>query len=294
MRQRLKLLCALVIVVVCVCGFAPAGAASIEADREASAPPRIRVGSYNITVHTTVDLFGLAVAAFLPKVHIAGLQEVDQTLKQELLAGYELLGWGHYAPARYQGYQNAVLWRTSRFRELSTGEAKISPRWFIADENEKQGSHIKEKHVTVVRLQDRLTGQTVSVVNVHLMNGAIQGGRARPGVPRTYALLVHQIQELETIVSRERANSDRLFVLGDFNVGWLADSQVRHRKLVFRMMRRQGMVANWATEHPKRRGTMKGALLDQVYSEKKALVARVLFGLDYSDHRPAYAVYPGR
>lgn len=287
MRNRLKLLVGLV-ALACLFGLGPSAAGTAEQRR---AGDDIRIASYNIIHKVSVSTFGKAVGDLLPLVDIAALQEVRDKSKKAILEDIQKDGiWDVYVP---QGEQNTVLWRTSRFSDVSRDLYEISPRWFIGNENPKQGKYIDPKRATVVRLEDQRTKKIFSVINVHLMNGAIQGGKMRPGVPKTYALLVHEIEQLKAIVSKEKARSDQVFVLGDFNIGWVLDSQVRKRELVFRSMKSRGLVANWATEHPRRRGTQQEALLDQIYSEEKALKARVL-GLNYSDHRPAYGLYAGR
>jgi exonuclease III len=291
MRTKLKVLPA-VVAAGCLVVLVPSSAAPAAEQRLADTD--IRIASYNVNYNVNLSVFGQAVGDLLPRVDIAALQEVNKRDKHALLQEYEDSGeWGYYNPPPLEGYQNAVLWRTDRFAELSTAHPRISPRWFIGDENPKVGRYQKEKFVAIVRLEDRLTQKKVTVIDVHLINGAIRGGKRRPGMRRTYNLLVHQIDQLKDIVKKEKPTSDKLFVLGDYNIGWVLDKKVGKRKLVFETMKRIGMKANWATEHPKRRGTQGRALMDQIYSENKALAAKVFFGFKYSDHRPAYGLYDG-
>jgi endonuclease/exonuclease/phosphatase (EEP) superfamily protein YafD len=84
-----------------------------------------------------------------------------------------------------------------------------------------------------------------------------------------------------------------VFVMGDFNAGWVADEKHRHEHLPFRSFRAIDFRSMWATERPGNgKGTHEDALIDQVYAHDKAGSARVLFGLKgYSDHLPAVARY---
>jgi exonuclease III len=277
----------------CLAGLVPAGAAPAAEQRLAETD--IRIASYNINYNVSQAVFERAVDDLLPRVDIAALQEVNLQPKHDhLIEEYEASGeWGYYNPPRYKGYQDGVAWRTDRFTELSTAHPKISRRWFIGDENPKVGRYQKAKFVTIVRLQDALTQQKITVVDVHLINGAIRGGKRKPGMRRTYRLLVHQIEKLAGIVKDEQQTSDRLFVLGDYNIGYVNDKSEGNPRLVYKTMRRLGMKSNWATEHPKTWGTQGKSLMDQIYSEKKALEAKVWFGFKASDHRPAFGLYDG-
>ena len=275
-------------------GLVPTTSAAPAAEHK-RAETDIRIASYNINYNVSQDVFERAVDALLPRVHIAALQEVNLQPKHDhLINTYEGSGqWGYYNPPRFKGYQDGVAWRTDRFAELSTTYRKISPRWFIGNENPKVGRYQKAKYVTIVRLQDLLTQKLVTVINVHLINGAIRGGKMRPGMRRTYRLLVHQIGRLAAHVKNEQPISHKLFVLGDFNIGYVYDKSESNPRLVYKTMQRLGMKSNWATEHPENRGTQHKSLLDQIYSEKKALEAKVWFGFKFSDHRPAFGLYAG-
>ena len=117
-------------------------------------------------------------------------------------------------------------------------------------------------------------------------------GRRVPGLPRHWHLFVTQLEKVVAAAQRQQGYG-KVFVLGDFNSGWLQDAQHRHKHLPIRSFGAIGFRSMWATEHPpKGQGSRAGGLIDQVWNTKKAKSAKVLFALNqYSDHKPVVARY---
>ena len=136
------------------------------------------------------------------------------------------------------------------------------------------------------------TGSAVgalSIVNVHMLHGAVRAGRPYPGRPKHWRTYRIQMTNLIQKVQQQQGYG-RVFIVGDFNAGWVADRKHRHKHLPFRSFRGIGYRSMWATERPHGRGTHRDALIDQVFSRAKAGSAKVLFRLGrFSDHRPAVA-----
>jgi endonuclease/exonuclease/phosphatase family metal-dependent hydrolase len=247
-----------------------------------------RVGTYNIQAKVSTATFKQAVDAFTPYVDVAGFQEVNNRDK----GGYlnDLPGFASYRPGQTTGAQNPVIWRTDRFSLISARSVRISRTWFIGDEWPAGGRYLQASYAAVVRLNDRLTGRPLVLVNVHLVPGAVTMGKATPGRPKMFQLYVRQVANLLELVKAERAHG-RVFATGDYNAGWKADERVRRTRLPFMSFRRIYFKSNWATERPARRGTHSLSLIDQVYSVFRASDARVLFSIGYSDHYPGLGTY---
>ncbi len=188
------------------------------------------------------------------------------------------------------GEQNPVIWRSSRFRELSATSKRLSRRWYIGNEWPAGGRYLQANYAVIVRLEDTQTHTPLTLVNLHLVPGAVTMGRATPGRPKMFELYVRQVSNLIDIVKNEKSRA-KVFVTGDYNAGWKADERVRRPRLPFMSFRRIYFKSNWATERPARRGTHSLSLIDQVYSPYRASSARVLFSIGYSDHYPGLGTY---
>jgi endonuclease/exonuclease/phosphatase family metal-dependent hydrolase len=249
--------------------------------------PSMTIGTYNIRAGVSVDAFQSALDSFLPKVQVAGLQEVNSKDKQQVLEG--LQGWSFFRPQRLHGEQNPVLWDTSVFKLLSHRSARLDAAFTC---HEIPGtSDYNPNYAVVVRLQQRATGAKISVVDIHLVNGAILNGEPRPGRAVIFQHYLRQVANLATLVKSERTWGPT-YVLGDFNVGWVADSKHRHAGLPYRTFKAIGMKSMWATERPVSGGTHSVSLIDQVYATAAASSAKVAFDVSGSDHYPAVSTYP--
>lgn len=251
-----------------------------------------RIGTYNIRANVSVATFRDAVGAFAPHVDLAGLQEVNSRDKEGVLANLSSDGFEYFRGERHHGEQNPVIWRRDRFTRAGARIVQISPSWYIGNEVPGRGPNIGAMQAAVVRLRDNATGQPVSIINVHLVPGAIAGGHKVPGRTRLYRLYLRQMANVADLVRTERTYG-RVFVTGDYNCGWVADERVRRTRLPFMTFRRQAFRSNWATgaaSRPRRLGTHNDALIDQIYSSYRATSATVL-KIGYSDHRPGLGTY---
>jgi hypothetical protein len=260
----------------------------------------LRVGSFNIRAGVSTQDFSAGVHAFLPYGDIVGLQETNSKDKAMVLANLSSSGWDFYRQYRtnipshpHQGgaEQEPVLWQSDRFVCTYAGPALLSDIFPLY--GEKPAFDDSKTHwFTVVHLVDRVTGQKIAIVNVHLIPGVIMGGLPVRGIPRHWALYRRQLAHV-VAMTRQQQSWGRVFVLGDFNSGWLQDAAHRHKGLPFRSFRAIGYRSMWATENPgKGRGSRGHGLIDQVWSAKKARSAKVLYALKgYSDHKPVLARY---
>ncbi|HEY0903014.1 MAG TPA: endonuclease/exonuclease/phosphatase family protein [Marmoricola sp.] len=251
----------------------------------------VRVATWNVQVRRTVSEFTRGVVPLAARSDLIGLQEVDTRDKEHVLAGLADSGWSYYRAK--PALQMPVLWRHDRFSLAGARVAQISGATYIGNEAPGMKASQHARYASVVRLVDKVTGRRVSVVNAHLVSGAVRGGRPWVGRPRLFGLYRTGLANLTALAARERAWG-RVFVLGDFNAGWVADRKWLRRRLPIRAMGGIGFQSMWAAARPSNGlGTRNDALIDQVYTNMRPLGSRVQFDLSgLSDHRPAVALYP--
>jgi hypothetical protein len=262
----------------------------------------VRVGTFNIRAGVSVSTFAAGVKALLHAgVDIVGLQEINSKDKAQKLAQIKQSGtwdfwrqYRHNIPSHpHQGgtEQNPVLWRSDRFVCTYAGPMLASGLISLRGETPKWDDD-RRHWFSVVHLVDLITGQRLSIVNIHMIPGAITGGVPLKREPRHWKVYVTEMTNLIQKVENQRGYGT-VFVMGDFNAGWVADEKHRHRHLPFRSFRSVGFRSMWATQRPRDgKGTHGHALIDQVYAHRSAASARVLFALKgYSDHVPAVARY---
>jgi hypothetical protein len=261
---------------------APAGAAA------ASDPTRLRIGSYNIRAGVDLADFKRGIDALKPEVDVAGLQEIGSNDRNKYLRSDH--DWGYYRPVQLQ--QNPVIWDRSLFDFLGARGYKIAEKRDLHGEH--TGDEAKgDSYATVVRLRHRPSGQRISFVNVHLVRGAVKGGRPAKGKPHLFELYVDQVAGLIRAVKEERDHADRVYALGDFNVGYKADAKWRNKKLPFRKFKAIGYRSMWKQSPYLRKsfGTHNDALIDQVWNPADSVDETILRRITVSDHRPAVATY---
>lgn len=252
----------------------------------------IDVGSYNIRANRSLKKFRRAVRAFRDHVEVAGLQEVNTKEKTAWMQG--MPGWRSYRPRRL--LQNPVIWRHDKFKRVSARAAKIAKGRYVGHENPGSDAHRSAQLATVVRLRHRATGQRLSVINVHLTSGAVNGGRCLRGRPRLCDLYKDSVRGLVRPLRREqRWAAGRVILLGDFNDNYPADKRRHRRALAFSTLHRHGLVAHWerrSTIEPGHgSGARAGAYLDQIWARGKPAQISVRRDVRDSDHYPVLAKY---
>jgi endonuclease/exonuclease/phosphatase (EEP) superfamily protein YafD len=160
----------------------------------------------------------------------------------------------------------------------------------LGGENPSAARHHGTSWATVVHLRHRATGQDIAIVNVHLLHGAVQAGRTWPHRPKTYRMYTEEVKRLAQVARTER-QWGRVFVLGDFNVGYTADARWHRKALPYATFTRLGMRSMWAGRKPTSHGTHRDALIDGVWATYGASRSKVAYGIRHSDHFPAIATY---
>jgi exonuclease III len=246
----------------------------------------VRVGSYNIRSAVGLNDFTRAFSAFRPRIDVAGLQEIGLNAKNTYLKSQS--GWGYYRPPQLQ--QNPVVWDTGVFTEVGAYGIKLADAADLGREKSGHDEFHKADFATVVHLRHRATGQLVSVVNVHLLSGAMSAGRPRPDRPLRVAFYKEQVRNLATALEDEK-RFGQVFVLGDFNIGYAADARWQRRGLPYKRLTRHGLQAMWRTCGTDGRGTHGPQYIDQVWSQQPADSCDVAYDITQSDHYPVIGHY---
>ena len=248
----------------------------------------LTIGTYNLRAGMGMAKFKHGVRAIRRHVGVAGLQEIGSNRRRHYLTS--LRGWGYYRPRYIQ--QNPVIWNRHRFRLVKAHGDRIAHARYLRNQLPGARKVKKDSTATVVRLRDRASGRRISVINVHLVHGAVKGGKPWPGRPRVYDLYCDQVHGLTQAVRRER-RWGRVFVVGDFNAGYRADKRTQRHRLPYRRLSALKLNSMWQGTRYLRhdRGTHSDALIDQIWSKRKPQHVRILRWVQPSDHYPAVATY---
>jgi hypothetical protein len=273
-------------------------AAPVPAAGDDTTTDSLRVGSYNIEINQPMDQFTAAVDFIKSVSDVAGLQEAGGAQRRQYLDGDH--SWRIYHAPDLP--QVPVIWNPRVYELVSAHQVKISDAATV----EKAGRGLmqwKAAYVPVVRLRQISTGYVFSLINVHLIRGAVNKGLPRKDAPRTYRVYRHQVKVVKRTVREERERGLPVYVTGDFNVGYVADRQERVRKLPYRRLTSVHQVANWKgkslndygthidTDCPKGKAHC-GAYIDQIWGPTVAATSTVFTSVVHSDHYPIMSSYP--
>jgi len=258
----------------------------------------LRIGSYNIEINKPLDQFKKAVDFIKSKADVAGLQEAGGAARRRYLDGDT--SWRIYHPPGLP--QDPLIWNPDAFELVSAHQVKLSDATRIESHSGRLMPW-KALYAPVVRLRQISTGYVFTVINVHLVRAAVNEGRPRRDAPRTFKVYVHQVKELKRTIRAQHRAGFPVYVMGDFNVGYAADRDVRQRKLPYHKMRSVNLVANWQGKALNDYGTHIdtscppgkrhcGAYIDQIWAPKVAATARVFTNQVHSDHYPIMSTYP--
>jgi len=258
----------------------------------------LRIGSYNIQISRPLRQFKKAVKFIKSRADVAGLQEAGGAPRRRYLDGDH--SWRIYHAPKLP--QVPVIWNPKVFKLVSAHQVKLSDAAMV----EKSGQglmHWNAAYAPVVRLRQISTGYVFTVINVHLIRGAVNQGLPRRDAPRTYRVYRHQVRAVKRAVRGQRERGLPVYVTGDFNVGYVADRRERVRKLPYRRMTSVHQIANWKgkklnnygthidTDCPKGQAHC-GAYIDQIWGPTVAGTSRVFTKVVHSDHYPIMSSYP--
>ena len=252
----------------------------------ASSGVPVRVGTYNIRAGVGDADFTGGVSELLPRVDVAGFQEIVRRDRQAWLS--ERPGWGFFRP--WQTGANPVVWRSSMFDLLDGHGALLAHGRDIGDEKAAKGHYLRNQYATVVHLQHVDTDQEVTVIDVHLLAGAVSAGRRRHDRPLMFGFYRDEVKSLAAVVDAERAHGP-VWVIGDFNIGYDADVRWHRKAMPHARLTPLGMVSLWRDCGTGGRGTHGPQYIDQIWSQDPADRCEVAYDVTHSDHFPVIGTY---
>ena len=245
----------------------------------------MRIGSYNIRAGVAFNDFKDGVTAYKPHVDVFGMQEIGTNERNLWLRADQ--DWGYHTSQAVQ--QNPIVWRRDKFDAVGFHDYKI------AEDRDVQGGPKDASWATGVRLIDRATGQQVSILNIHLVKGAVKGGLPVPGREALFKLYAEQVSGTVTALKAEQAvaANDAVYILGDFNVGYKADVKRKHKKLPYVKYTALGMRSMWKGSPylNDSLGTHSDALIDQIWTTADSSDEHIYRDIEQSDHWPPVATY---
>ncbi|MDF1604870.1 endonuclease/exonuclease/phosphatase family protein [Nocardioides sp. YIM 152315] len=276
----------------------PAAAQPAPEHRSAPAAERasaVRIGTFNINAGLPLDRWRQAVQDFSALVDIGGIQEAAG--KDKAAALRSMPGIGSYVSQRF--LQEPVFWNQDAFRLVKGRSPKIAAGRKVESKTGPGLVHQAATLATVARLRSRTSGETISVVNVHLLSGSVNAGKPLPGVPRRVGMYTDQVRNLGKVVKKEKKwSGGPVWVVGDFNVNYGRDKVVRKKRFAFSTLRRRDLVASWEARKGQLQpghgsGSRSGAYLDVIWSTRKARSVDVRRDEQFrvSDHFPVVSAY---
>lgn len=281
----------------------PIGLLSAPADAAPDQPPvadrtaagTMRIGTFNINAGLPLDRWVQAYSDFRGLVDVAGMQEVAGQDKNRAIEATP--GWGSFRPSAF--VQNPVFWNQDVFSLVNARAVKLNKPRRIEDKETHRLVRQPANLASVVRLRSKATGNTLSVINVHLLSYAVKIGKPHPGKKRRFHLYLDQVRNLAKLSKQEKQwSGGRVFALGDYNVNYLFEKKHRDKRFSFSRMRRAGLVAAWeARGHCCQVGdgslVKGGSYLDTTWSARRASTIAVYRDDNFrvSDHWPVVSTY---
>jgi hypothetical protein len=273
---------------------------SAHADDPTTSP--LRIGSYNIEFGEPMSEFRPAADFILSRADVVGFQEVGGQQRKAYLDGNP--AWRVYhAP---DNRQVPIAWNPRVFEPVSATEFKLADG---ARVEEVPGGDGKDGTVyraptygAVVRLRQIATGYEFALINVHLIHGAVKGGKPAPGRPLLYDVYKQQVQSLRSEVSNQQSAGFPVYVTGDFNIGYVQDQDTDLNGNPYHNLTASQETATWQDKKLSSYGThidtscrpgVKhcGAYIDQTWGPTESADAKVFIHVVHSDHYPIRSTY---
>lgn len=223
------------------------------------------------------------------------IQEAAAAERRDIYSNAIPDSWRMFRPAAPGGpatTRNTILWDSDVFRKISDGSIQLGP--------ESPGPP-PACYINWVRLTHKESGQTITVGDVHFDAWACFGGRYGSGKTKPDNIARHKIQmkNLGPALETLKAKGGPVFIGGDHNCNFRADSKIRAQGLPWQVYHSHKFRNIWEEVPPPGLGTIGrgGTLFDQIWAcdngapnTVQGVWSKVLPGY-YSDHRPVLATY---
>jgi endonuclease/exonuclease/phosphatase (EEP) superfamily protein YafD len=295
---------ALVIIGALGLGLSPSAGASPTPSTASAAEPaasRIRIATFNTAATSSTrqgfnDVKDLLAAG----PDIVALQEMSSWERRERvrkrLLDCETCTWDGWIPVpAVQGGQ-PVLWRSDKFTFLGRDWIEVAPETFVGDRGAGP-STMHAKYVVRVRLQDKVSGRTIWILNNHFVPTVEGSDGNRNDNYRRTRLYARHMSGLQAVIDKIRTEEGAglVFVTGDFNVNYRKDKIAQDPIFPYAALSTRGLRSSYFKLGEPATGThvldngFDKRLIDYVHFKRTrrvtAMGQQIVRGMN-SDHRP--------
>lgn len=189
----------------------------------------VRIATFNAAAKsTTREGFNDVKDLLAEGPDIVALQEMSsgerRKLVRERLTDCATCAWDGWFPLPVLPGGLPILWRADKFTLIGHDWFQVAPETFVGDRGAGPAT-IRPRYVVRLRLQDKVTGRIIWVLNTHFVP-TVEGpnGRRNANERRTRLYAKH-MDGLLALVDKIRAEEGGglVFVAGDFNVNYRND-----------------------------------------------------------------------
>jgi len=229
------------------------------------------VGTFNVKHRRSVNRVHADLARLVSDhcVDVVCLQEMGHSHYPSLrnLPG----DWDAYMPPLTTGQPGGradtpIIYNVETMRHVRSGfRIATSPQKVEYDSN-GGGGDVEEKAISWVRLRHRATGMDLVVLNAHAVAGVEAHGRPAPHHPQRVRLFVKMMRTIRRMVRFRTGLGQLVFIGGDFNVDYRADSRVQDHRFPYRALGDHGIISTYQVlGAPRSIGTIGNRLVDYVF-----------------------------
>lgn len=206
---------------------------------------RFTTASWNTSTGNPRDV-GSQVLTLMKNTQILGLQEL-RGVNQRNSVKYKVL----CPNCAYSGYQPSyagsapgdadytIIWNKTAFKQVGTGSSRK-----MCDGAKSATYSYSPRSATWVRLQSKVNGKQIIVVNTHLM-----GLEERNGKPGTDTVLISRYKthmtNLTKLLAELKSSNVPIYITGTFNVNYRFDKNAYTSWFPYASMKTLGIRSNW-------------------------------------------------
>lgn len=253
----------------------------------------ISVASWNANYNNTVS----TVVGHIKNINadVIGLQEMgNPTHSRNIIRGITNCSRCSYAaflPSGHGAHAVPIAWKKSKFKLLATGSFQVNEAQVINDGGSR--TNLLDKSTNWVKLQERTTGLIFYLSNNHLVPSVELNGRPYPNRQKRLAMYYEHMDGIVRTINKARRGGHPIFVTGDFNVNYRADSREQTPRFPYARFKSVNVFANWYYLGKPSTGTHRSGtrLIDYVHLTKTKQIrplSQKIMAKGGSDHKPVY------
>ena len=273
---------------------------------EAEEPVGLKIATYNVHGGLSVSkaVGDITTLAGNTGADVISLQEMGSRTRRDTLRAQlvdcETCELDAHMPLSGPEASTPILYRSDRFELQDSGSLKVSEATYVGPEGAGP-STLKAKFVNWVSLLDLQSGQTVYILNNHVVP-SVQAKDGGPNykLPERLELYRKHMTGLQSLVRQFSGTGALVFVTGDFNVNYRKDRVVRAKMFPYMRLGSLATRPTWYTLGEPATGThvlengFDKRVIDYVFhgaNEAVTVKSQAILRGYASDHRPVLAGY---